>query len=176
MKNSLLLILLSLFIAHFAIQEKTGGHFYYSGPLNQLTAENVKVASVSSGLPFAISITDNGAKISPTQFDLKLPGANSPIKLSFEGLKFQGGHMTGTAKLLNSSGSVIEGVRLDVLNAAEEFQSKDAQGNLTTATRNQAINLNSPLFFGDLATNESSEALAFDVSEIKLVPEARKIT
>jgi hypothetical protein len=168
--------LLSLFIVSLQAQEQTSGHFYCSGALKQLTADGVKIAAVSSGLPFAISLTESGAKISPAQFDLKLPGANAPIKLLFENLKFAGGHLTGNAKIMNTSGAVIEGVRLDVVAVAEEFQSKDAKGNPVLSTRSQPANLDSPLFFGDLANNDSSDAIAVNVSPLKFASETTRVT
>lgn len=148
------------------------GHFYFSGLLGQLTGEGVKVAPVGTGLPFAIVVADAGAKISPAQFDLRL--VSSSIKLQFESLKLGNGHLSGAAKIVNSSGAVVEGVRLDVVSVVEEFQQKDAKG---PATRNQAATLASPLFFGDLAKNDSSDAIPFDVSTIKFTPtETTKIT
>lgn len=184
MKYIFTLFLFLIFAVNFQAQDMASGHFFFSGSLNQLTADGVKIASVNSGLPFSIVVTENGAKISPAQLDLKIPNTNNSLKLNFENLKFANGHLTGAAKIVNSSGAVLEGLRLDVVSATEEFQTKDAKGNLAKdekgnpilSTRNQAVNLASPLFFGDLAKNDSSDALAFDASTIKFAPETTKIT
>ncbi|MDQ6787984.1 MAG: hypothetical protein M3033_14355 [Acidobacteriota bacterium] len=183
MKYVFTLFLFLISAANFQAQEAAGGHFLFSGSLNQLTAEGVKVAPVSSGLPFSMVLTEAGARIAPAQFDLKIPGASDSLKLSFENLKFAGGHLTAMAKITNSRGAVLEGVRLDVVSAKEEFQTKDAKGNLTKdaqgnpvlSTRTQTVNLASPLFFGDLAKNDSSDSLAFDAATIKFAPETTKI-
>jgi sugar lactone lactonase YvrE len=173
MKNLFTLFLLLIFAANLEAQDAAGGHFYFSGAMYQLAAEDVKIASVGSGLPFSIALTEAGAKVSPTQFDLKPSGAALGFKLKFENLKFANNDLTGAARIVNSSDSIIEGVRLDIVSVTEEFQTKDAK---SVSIRNQKAKLASPLFFGDLAKNESSDAVRFDVSLIKFAPETMKIT
>ena len=176
MKTLNVILFAFVLIACAYAQDSPGGHFYFSGPLNQLVNSGTKVAPVASGLPFSIVLTDSGVRISPADFDLKPAGGDLPIKLRFENLKFSGGRLTGTAKITNSSGSIIEGVRLDLVSTTEEFQTKDAKGNPVTSTRNQTANLASPLFFGDLAKGDSSDGVAFDVATIKFAPETTKVT
>ena len=157
-------------------QEASGGHFYFAGPLARLAADGVEVAPIGSGLPFSLVLSDGGSKVSPAQFDLKVPGASAPLRLAFENLKFAGGRLTGDARITNSTGSVVEGLRLDLVSASEEFQTKDTKGAPALSTRAQAVSLASPLFFGDLSKGESSDAVPFDASNVRFAPETTKVT
>src|SRR4051812_16487659 len=94
------LFLLSALLSPLGLraQERGAGHFYFAGPLDRLTADGVKVAPVGAGLPFSLVISEAGAKVGPSQFDLKMPGASAPLRLTFEGLKFAAGRLTGSAR------------------------------------------------------------------------------
>src|SRR5579871_5343860 len=107
--------------------QDAAGHFHYAGPLSKFQVEGATPGAVAGGLPFTVTVADNGATITPSSFDLKGPQWNSAAKLTLDGLKYAGGKLTATARIQNGSGSVLEGVRLDITGATEEYKAKDAQ-------------------------------------------------
>ncbi|HWA82962.1 MAG TPA: hypothetical protein VG820_06000, partial [Fimbriimonadaceae bacterium] len=104
--------------------------FSFSGPMASLLVEGKKPGMPTTGIPFAIVLADSGAKIEPSEFDLKTPGSDKTIKLTLAGAKFAGGHLTATAKVQDGQETAIEGVRLDVTGATESY--KDAKGAVET--------------------------------------------
>jgi len=152
------------------------GHFAYEGPLTQFMPEGATPAPVTTGLPIVIVLTEKGATIAPSTFEIQGKGWKQAAHLSLDGAKFAGGHLTGTVKLKNDSGSALEGVRLDITGATEEYTAKDAGGKDVTKTREQKAALASPLFFGDLANGEESDGLSLDVSGIAFQPETTKVS
>src|SRR5438876_8371721 len=176
MKN-LIIWLLFLICAASSQAQEGNGHFLFSGQLNQLLSDGARIAPVTSGLPFAILISENGARVSPAQFDLKIPNAAGPVKLEFENLKFTDGRLTGAAKVTNATGAVIEGVRLDVVSVNEDYKTKGTNGVETLLkSRAQPFKLASPLFFGDFAKGDVADSIAFNVSNLKLGVETSKVT
>jgi hypothetical protein len=159
-----------------AAQDNARGHFHFAGPMSRFLPEGGTPAPVTSGLPFAVTLTDKGATIAPASFELQGKNWGGAAKLTFEGLKFDAGHLTGTVKIKNDSGSVLEGVRLDITGATEEYKAKDAGGSEGTKTRPQAVKLDSPLLFGDVPKGDDADSAALDVSGIAFAPETTKVT
>ena len=151
------------------------GHFAFVGPLDHVIAPGAHVAPVTRGLPFALTLKDGGASVSPALFELKVPGAAGPLTLALDGLKFQSGRLTAKASLRNATGSPAEGLRLDLVSAVETYAAKDDKGAAIVKTRPQPAHLASPLFFGDLASGEPSDALAFEAFPIAFGPETQQV-
>ncbi len=163
----------------------TAGHFGFVGPISRFAPEGGKApAPVTSGLPFAIKIADNGSSVTPGKLDLVIPGVQDPLSMTLTGLKYDGGHLTGSLKLTNATGAVVEGLRLDVTGATETYPAKDDQGNAlkdekgnpVLKTREQKAEIASPLLFGDLPKGKDSPSLALDVSGIALAPDAIQVS
>lgn len=167
------LLAVALAVSAASAQES---HFSFSGPMSSFMPEGATPGAVTSGLPFAIVLTDNGASISPAEVELRGTGWKGPITLRLAAPKFAGGRLSGTVQLQNGSGSTIEGVRLDILGASEEYKAKDENGNDVVKTRSQAITVASPLLFGDLPLGHLSEPLPLEVSGITFAPETVRVT
>ncbi|MBZ5524055.1 MAG: hypothetical protein LAP21_17610 [Acidobacteriia bacterium] len=157
-------------------QDDASGHFRFSGPLSQLMAEGSKAAPVANGLPFSILITEGGAKVTLVSGNLKIPGATGPLTLTLDGLKYAGGNVMGSARLANATGSPVEGTRLDISGATEEYKAKDEKGNITVKTRHLAVGLPSSLFFGDLGAGEDFDTLPLSAGRISFTPDTNQIT
>ncbi|MDE3245865.1 MAG: hypothetical protein KGN80_07225, partial [Acidobacteriota bacterium] len=153
-----------------------GGHFRFSGPLSQFMAPGSIPAPVSAGLPFDIPLGRNGSVPETLSVKLRLPGASGPLSLELSGLNYAAGRLSGTVRLQNTSGAVVEGIRLDVTGATEELTAKDDKGNQVPKTRPQQASLPSPLFFGDLEKGGVSGPLALEVGPLKFTPETARIT
>jgi len=133
------------------------GHFHFAGPMSQFLAEGVTPGAVTSGLPFAVVLSDAGATIAPTTFTLQGEGWDGNATLTLTDAKFANGHLTATVHLTNGTRSALEGLRLDLTGATEEYKAKGAQGNDILKTRAQAVGLGSPLLFGDVAKRDAAD-------------------
>ena len=170
-----MLVLLASFIINIKAQD-SGGHFYFAGPIGSFLAQGAKIAPVTSGLPFTIRLSSAGATIEPQSFDLSGKGWDGPAKLSFTSLKYAGGQLTGSAQIQNKTGSVIEGLRLDIVGANEEYKGKDAAGKETVNTRPQTVSMSSPILLGDLAKDDQSAAVPIVVQGLSFKPETTNVT
>lgn len=150
--------------------------YHYSGPMTSLLAEGAKIAPVSQGIPFQVVITGNGSSVGPASFKLNQAGWKGSAGLELEGLRYADGVLTATAKVANNGEESLQGVRLDVLSASEQYTYKDKDGKDQVGTRSQSFAFGSPLFFGDLLNGESQADLAFKVSNLKFAPETKQIT
>lgn len=150
-------------------------HFHFAGPMSAFMAEGATPGAVTSGLPFTIELAEGGAKVTPASFDLKGPKWQGAATLALDGPKFADGHLTGTLRLRNGSGSVIEGVRLDVTGATEEYRAKDEQGKDVLKTRPMPAAIASPLLFGDVPKDEDADPEPLDVIGIAFKPETTRI-
>src|ERR1041385_5718428 len=157
MKNILLLLAPATTVA----AQGPRGHFTYIGPLAELVAPGVKIAPVTKGLAFDITITPP-ATVAAGPFTLPIPGADKPLTLSFAQPVFAGGHLEAQASLPNGTSSALEGVRLDIVSVVETY-TVDSAGKTLTKTRSQNASLASPLHFGDIAPGEDNGAIPVDV-------------
>ncbi len=132
--------------------------FQFSGSLPSLLPPGAVPAANSAGLPFQIRISANGQRVEGGPFSLTVPDAPKPFRLTIEGAAFSAGTLSAKATLGNGSGAPLEGLRLDLVQATETFTKKDAEGKVVTETRPQKIAA-APLHFGDLNSNETSDAL-----------------
>jgi hypothetical protein len=148
--------------------------FHYAGPMSKLLAPSAKLAPVTQGLPFEIVVTKGGA-IGPDAFKLAGQGWKGSAKLSFSGLKYGDGSLSGEAALSNNAATSLQGLRLDVVSATELYKGKDKNGDEIVLTRAQDFQVD-PLFFGDLLAGESEGPLAFTVGNLKFQPESVQIT
>jgi len=156
-------------------QDEAKAHFAYIGPLSSLMPEGKTPGSVSAGLPFTIVLKDGGRTVAGGSYDLKIPGADMPLKLTLANLKCDGGHVTAQAKVENGTGSAVEGVRLDISGAIETYKAKDDQGKEVLKTRPQKVAIASPLHFGDIANSQDNGELALDASAVTFAPETTEI-
>lgn len=159
-----------------AVPSQDTPRFDCFGTMDSLLAGGVKIAPVSKGLPFDITLTNGGSSISSTEFDLKPAGSDKPFHLSLSGLAFSDGHVKGQAEIKNDSGKSIQGVRLDVVTVSETYKATDDQGQPIQKTRSVDARLPSPLSYGDVADGESNGQLPFDVSTIDFKPETVSIS
>lgn len=146
-------------------------HFAFVGPFSKFMVEGKTPAPVSSGLPFSIVLSEGGKTVVGGPYELKIGGSSKPLTLTLEGLRFENGHITAKAKLVNKSGAAVEGVRLDIVGASETY--KDAS---ETKTRAQKVSQPSPLSFGDLAADEDTGPLDVDISTLTFAPDTVQVT
>lgn len=149
-------------------------HFHLAGPMESVLRPGVQPAPVTSGLPFAVVLTNAGASSFPSSFQLQGKGWTGSADLRLEGLRFADGQLTGKAVLRNNSGRVLEGLRLDVRGAVEEYQAKQ-EGKTVFLTREQQVSLASPLLFGDLPPGQESDAIPLTVRGITFRPETERV-
>src|SRR5437764_1513235 len=98
------------------------GHFAFSGPLSSFMVEGGIAGSSTSGIPFTVALTDGGNKIAPSDSELKGTGWDNPIHVHLEDAKFSAGHLTGKIAFKNESGKVLEGLRLDLAGAKDNYE------------------------------------------------------
>jgi hypothetical protein len=156
-------------------QDNAKGHYHFVGSMSASLAEGAVPGQVTSGIPFTTILSDKGASISPSTFELKGPKWTGTATLTLDGAKYADGHLTGTLKLSNGSGSVLEGVRLDIRGATEEYKAKDNQGNDVLRTRSEQVSLASPLLFGDIPKGEEADKSRIDVSGITFGPDTTRV-
>jgi hypothetical protein len=168
-------LLLCLPAISFPAQEEAKAHFAYVGPLAQFLPAGKSAGLVTSGLPFSIVLTDGGKSIGSGPYELKIPGVDKPLKLTLNGLKFEGGRVTAQAKVENGTGAAVEGVRLDITGATETYKAKDDQGKEVLKTRPQKVAMASPLFFGDIADGADNGALGLEAGAIAFAPETVQV-
>lgn len=149
--------------------------YAFVGSMESLVIAGKKAGAVSTGQSFQIVLTEGGAKLSVTQFELKPRGSDKPLRLSFPGLSFVDGHLKGGSEIKNEVGSAIEGVRLDVIDATETYKAKDDQGKEVERTRPVTLSLPSPISFGDIADGESNGQVPIDIGGLAFKPETVSI-
>ena len=143
--------------------------------LSALQAADTQKAPVSPGLPFSLVLTDKGATAFPTSFELQDKGWTGGVELRFDELRFADGELTGKAVLRNGSGKALKGLRLDVVGATEEFQTRQ-RGKTVIQVRDQEVSLASPLLFGNLPAGQESAAMPLTVRGITFRPETERVT
>ncbi|HEY3397736.1 MAG TPA: hypothetical protein VGM19_08795 [Armatimonadota bacterium] len=164
-------LLLTLCVAGFA-----QGHFHFAGPMSQFLPEGGVPGTVTGGLPFAVVLTDAGATLAPTSFDFQPEGWEGKATLTLADVKFADGRLTATVRLSNDTKAPLEGLRLDITGATEEYKAKDDQGQDILKTRAQAVGIASPLLLGDVAKRDSADPQPLDAGPIVFQPETTKIT
>jgi hypothetical protein len=152
------------------------GPYAFVGPMSQYLATGAQVAPVTKGLPFTIVLEGAGDKIAPTSFSLKGEGWKGAAELQFSDLNYADGSLSGTVSLTNKAGAGLQGLRLDVLTATEEYRTKDEKGQEKLATRSQPLRFESPLLFGDLLPGEDQGGIEFRVSNLKFIEDTTKIS
>jgi hypothetical protein len=167
---------LSMAVLPASGQDAAGKHYCYTGPLSAWMVEGASPGHCTGGLPFTIVLSNGGAAISPDSFKLTGSRWKSAATLSLTNLKFADGKLTGSAAIRNSSGSVLEGVRLDISGASEEYKAKDDQGKDILKTRSQMVPTPSPLLFGDLPNGQVSPPDDLEVDGIAFKPETTRIS
>ncbi len=150
------------------------GHFQQVGLLSQLLPQGQKPAPVSKGIPFAVTVSEGGSRVSGNELDLQIPGGGK-LHLSLASLGYANGHLTAQAKVSNPAEVDVQGVRLDVTSAVETYTAKDASGKDVEKTRAQDVSLASPIFFGDMQKGLEVGPFLFDVSGIKFSTETRQV-
>lgn len=163
-----------LLLPHAAARDDLPTHFAFSGPLKDLAA-GASVSPVRSGVQFSVTLADGGKSISTGAFDLKVSGSDKPLKLALDGLKYDNGRLSADAKVTNTTGSAVEGVRVDLTGAVETYKAKDENGKDILKTRGQKVGLPSPLYYGDLDADEAAGPFAFDAATISFQPETTQV-
>ena len=156
-----------------ADDEKT--NFTTVGAMKAFLPEGKVPGKATGGLPFSIVLTDSGKTISGNTFALKLPGTEKSVQVTFLGLMYSDGHLTGQVQIKDTAGSSIEGLRLDIESATETYKAKDAQGLEVIKTRSQNVSLASPLLFGDLKEEEENAPVSFSAGPLSFAPETTQI-
>jgi DNA-binding beta-propeller fold protein YncE len=151
-------------------------NFHFAGPMTQFLAEGATPGAVTDGLPFAVVLSDAGATIAPTTFTLQGAGWDGQATLTLEDVKLANGHLTATVHLRNATDSALEGLRLDLTGASEEYKAKDDQGNDILKTRAQPVSIASPILFGDVAKRDDADPQPLDASTIAFQPETTNVT
>lgn len=150
--------------------------FAYNGNFASLCADGARPAPVSGRLTFAIAIAPDGSVGSSQKVALKGPSWANAASLDLTNLSFSGGKLAGSATISNGSGSVLEGLRLDVTGASESYKGKDQQGKEVVLTRNQPIATNAPILFADLQKGAVSATNGFEATGLKINPETTGLT
>src|SRR6478609_3178883 len=105
------------------------------------------------------------------------------LQLQFSGATIAAGHFIAAARLTNNSGTVLQGLRLDVVKATEFYREnpkvKAKAGTKVeprVVTRELKAAAVSPLYYGSLTDGESAEAASLDVPGMEMKPETVRIT
>jgi len=146
------------------------GHYFFSGPLTSFMVEGATVGNSTTGIPFTVVLSDNGSKIAPNDFELKGPGWDNPVHVHFTDASFSGGHLKGKVAFKNESGKVLEGLRLDLSGAKENYEDHGQ-----AKVRAEAASMPSPLLFSDLQKGDDADAQSIDVSGITFTPSTKEV-
>jgi sugar lactone lactonase YvrE len=157
-------------------QNTAKDHFHFAGPMSAYMLAGTAPGRVASGLQFTLVLRDKGGTIAPDHFELKGGKWTGDVILSFGGLKYEDGKLKGSAHLRNVSGSVIEGVRLDIVGATEEYKGLTSQGKDTLMTRSQGASLPSPLLFGDIPSGQEADSASVEVGGLVFNPETAMLS
>lgn len=152
------------------------GHFHFAGPLKRFLIEGAAPGVSASGIRFSILISEEGKNLAPTTFELRNNGWEGKIAVSFDGASYSGGQFKASVSLQNESGTVILGVRLDMKEAVEEYETKDEAGKDVLRTRTQAFQFDSPILFGDIPKSAGSDRFDVQVGGLTWNPDTTKIT
>jgi hypothetical protein len=151
-------------------------HYHFAGPFSQFATEGAVPGSSTSGIAFSVDLSDGGNKIASTHFELKAPEWKEAVWVDFNGAKVEGGRLKGEIKLRNSSGFVLEGLRLDCVGADETYEVKGSNGDVTSRTRNVRVDLASPLLLGDVQAKDSTDTQSLSTSELHFLPETKQVS
>lgn len=146
-----------------------------AGPLASLIGPSAHIAPVTRGLAVDFVISPSGS-VTVAGNDLKAPSWSGSCALSEDELAFAGGNLTANIGLANHSGTSIQGVRFDFVNATETYKAKKPDGTEENRSRLQTVSFSSPCYFGDLADGESSISIPGSAKGIKLNPETVEVT
>jgi sugar lactone lactonase YvrE len=152
-----------------------GTPFHVSGPLKAWLADGQSIGRPSKGLTFSLQLSAPDWKAAGTTFRLDSPMlGGTGLQVVLETMKVEGGRLAATVKLRNSSTRVVEGLRLDLTSAEEEYLAKDEQGKPVTKTRPSAALIASPLLFGDLPAGQVADPVPLEVTRLTSA-ETRKV-
>ena len=127
------------------------GHYAFSGPLSSFMVEGGIAGSSTTGIPFTVALTDSGNKIAPADFELKGSGWANPIHVHIEDAKFSAGHLTGKVAFKNESGKVLEGLRLDLAGAKDNYEDHGQ-----VKVRAESATWTTPILFNDLQNGDDA--------------------
>lgn len=154
---------------------QAAGHDSFVGPALSFMPRMSKVGKSTTGVPFDVLLTDGGKTVSTGTFQLTIPGLEKPVTVTFDGLAYSNGSLTAKAHVTDTSGSVIEGLRLDCVGATETYTAKQADGSTKPAVKDEAVTMDSPLLMGDLQPSDDSGNVDLAVSGITFDPSATKV-
>lgn len=148
-----------------------------AGPFSDFLPPGADPAPVSRGLAFAITLSNGGASISGTRFELKVPG-NGLLALELEELKLEGGALKGSVGVKNKSGAVLMGLRLDLVSVTETVRGAKTPGGADEppTKRPMAAALASPILFGDETVGGFSSGFPFRVAPIAFGADTELVT
>jgi hypothetical protein len=130
--------------------DTTSGHYSFVGPLSSFMPSDALPGAVTTGLPFSIVLSPDGKMTSDGTVQFKIAGTKGTVVLHISEIAYSGGSLTGKAKLENTSGTVIEGLRLDFTDASDSYKAKSASGDAASKIRTEVLTPDSPLVFGDI--------------------------
>ncbi|MBI2301345.1 MAG: hypothetical protein HYU66_20750 [Armatimonadetes bacterium] len=151
------------------------GHYHLAGSLRTLLAPGASAGEATGGVAFAVTLTDGGSAVSDDAAALASPAFPQPLHVRLDSLAYGAGHLTGRARFSNDSGAILEGLRLDLDSAQEEYRDKDDKGQEVLRTRLQPARWDSPHLFGDLPRGAPADTLVFDVGGLGFVAATAKV-
>ncbi|MGH9365730.1 MAG: hypothetical protein ACRD1B_10785 [Thermoanaerobaculia bacterium] len=120
-------------------------------------------APVSSGLAFALTLSNGGRSVSSGRFLLRVPGTKGGLVLTLEGPGLVGDGLEAPARLKNGTDLDLYALRLDFVSVSETDRSDPGK---SAGSRPLAASAASPLAWTALAKGAESEPLRFRVSPI----------
>jgi len=150
------------------------GHYDFSGPMAGFMVDGGIPGASTSGIEFKLIATNGGAMLAPTEFDLTNADWKSPLHVVLSDAKIDAGHLKAHFHFKNSTGSVLEGLRLDSSGVVESYT--DTSGAAPgTKTRVEPGALPTPLLFGDLPPDAEATPVDVDLGPITFSPTATQV-
>lgn len=128
-------------------------------------------ARASSGLAFAITLTDGGRSISNDRFSLRVPGVKGAIAVEIEGWSLAGGRFSAPLLLENRTDADLYALRVDYVSTSST-KSPSAGGAPGVDRRGLAA----PLTWDSLAHGARSTSLPFVAPDVVFADGATLVT
>jgi hypothetical protein len=140
------------------------------GLLGLTGAQAQRPARVTSGLAFAVTLTDGGRSISSDRVSLKIPDTSPKgnLVVRLEGWNVTGGVFSAPLMLENGTGAELFALRVDYVSSTESSAKAAGAAGRTSAA---AAGVAAPLTWPRLAKGETSTPLEFRASPIVFSPE-----
>lgn len=132
-------------------------------------AQAQRPARVTSGLAFALTLTDGGRSISSDRVSLKIPDTKGQLAVRIDGFDLAGGAFSAPLRLENGTDAELYALRVDYASATESSAASAGTGRTSPGVA-------APLTWPKLGKGETSTTLEFRASPVVFSKETTLVT